>query len=117
MQQPPKYTITYTPPRGFNRWQVELRQGNRTVDSWSVDTRVEAIAKAKELQSQFPTATFQLCTLGVVNAWKTPSGWFYSATESHEGSVRALALDELGDIVLQITNGDETQFIDGARKI
>ncbi|WP_428304841.1 hypothetical protein [Lacipirellula sp.] len=59
---------------------------------------------------------FGLALLGVVNAWETPAGWFYSATESRPGAVRAFALDELGDVVLQVTEGDETQFIQGARK-
>jgi hypothetical protein len=43
MDQPPSYVITYRPPHGADGWKVELRQGNRAIDTWDVGTRLEAI--------------------------------------------------------------------------
>lgn len=114
--EPARYTFTYRPPRGKDGWRVEVRQGQQTIESWFVPTRVEAIAAAKDLRKRFPTATFELCTLGEVNAWETADGWLYSPTEANKTSIRAIALDDMGEVVLMVCRHDETRFIRGARK-
>lgn len=116
MGSPPRYSFTYRPPRNGDGWQVELRQGQRTVKRWTVGTRVEAIAAAQLIRDQHPIATFKMCVLGEVNAWETGKGWLYSPTASHEESIRAIALDDMGEVVLMVCRLDETRFIRGARK-
>jgi hypothetical protein len=116
MESPGRHSFTYYPPRESDGWLVELKYGRHIVERFTVLTRVEAVAAAKSFRERYPTATFVLCILGDVHAWETPDGWVYSPTETHEGAVRALALDNLGEVVLQITSGDRISFIDGARK-
>ena len=82
----------------------------------TVETRVEAIAAAQLIRDQHPTATFQMCVLGEVNAWETAKGWLYSPTASHEEAIHAIALDDMGEVVLMVCRLDETRFIRGARK-
>ncbi|BBO33638.1 hypothetical protein PLANPX_3250 [Lacipirellula parvula] len=43
MDKPPSYVITYRPPRGSDGWQVGIRLVNRTIDTWTVGTCLEAI--------------------------------------------------------------------------
>ncbi|WP_428308489.1 hypothetical protein [Lacipirellula sp.] len=116
MESPGRYSFTYYPPRESDGWLVELKYGRHIVERFKVLTRCKAVTAAKGFRDRFPEATFVLCILGEVNAWQTQDGWLYSQTESHPDAIRVLALDDLGDVVLQVTEGAETRFIDGARK-
>ena len=115
MESPSRYSFTYYPPRESDGWLVELKYGRHIVERFML-TRDKAVIAANGFRERFPTATFTLCILGEVNAWETPGGWVYSSTESHPSAVRLLALDNLGVVVLQITDGDQTRSIDDARK-
>ena len=74
MERAAAYYFTYRPPRNGKGRQVEIWQGQRSIESWFVPTRVEAIAAAKDIRNLFPKAIFEMCLLGEVNAWETPDG-------------------------------------------
>lgn len=107
--------VTYFRPVGSDGWRVEMNQGARIVRRLAVDTKQEAIAATKAMLAEYPEAQFQSADLGDVYAWAVGGEWLYS-TAYREGSIAARLIDEMGDVVLMIQDGDGTRFIRGARR-
>jgi hypothetical protein len=113
-KQHPK-VVTYFRPIGSDGWRVEMNQGARIVRRLAVDTKEEAITATKAMLAEYPEAEIQLPDLGEVHAWAVDGEWVYS-TVCREGSIAARLIDELGELVLMIRDGDGTRFIRGARQ-
>ena len=92
-----------------------MNQGARIVRRLSVDTKQEAIAATKALLAEYPEAQFQAADLGEVHVWTVDGEWLYF-TACRDRSITARLIDELGEVVLMIRDGDGTRFIRGARR-
>ncbi|MBA4107954.1 MAG: hypothetical protein C0485_19655 [Pirellula sp.] len=90
----------------------------RLFSPWQRRIQLEAVVRHKlvcVVQAEYPEAQFQSADLGEAYAWAVGGEWLYS-TEYREGTIAARLIDEMGDVVLMIQDGDGTRFIRGARR-